>query len=53
MEKQQIELILNEQRAYFNDGKTLDVGTRIKALKKLRDVIVRKEREIANALYHL
>lgn len=51
MEKQQIELILNEQRAYFNDGKTLDVGTRIKALKKLRDVIARKEREIANSLF--
>ncbi|MGN1077400.1 MAG: aldehyde dehydrogenase [Candidatus Gallimonas sp.] len=43
--------ILERQRAFFQSGKTLPVRFRIGMLKKLRDCIKRREKQIAAALY--
>lgn len=43
--------LLEDQRALFRSGATLDVETRISALKALRDAILLHEEEINDALY--
>lgn len=45
-----IEEIVNEQRAYFKSGKTLDVKTRLFHLKNLKAAIKAHESEINSAL---
>ena len=50
MTESEIRNLLEHQRAYFASGETLDVKNRIEALKKLKDCIVRHEKEIGAAL---
>ena len=45
-----IESIIETQRKYFDDGKTLDVRTRLSYLKALKKAIVANESKIAAAL---
>lgn len=45
-----IEAILNKQRAFFMSQKTKNVNFRIEQLKKLREIIKQKENEICKAL---
>ncbi len=46
----EIRNLLERQRAYFASGETLDIKKRLEALKKLKDCIVRHEKEIGTAL---
>ena len=46
----EIRNLLERQRAYFASGETLDIKNRLEALKKLKDCIVRHEKEIGTAL---
>lgn len=46
-----IEKLVEIQREYFLDGRTLDVEMRIDFLKKLKGAIKRHEEDLANALY--
>ena len=50
MEQQQISALVNEQRAYFESGKTLCVCRRKEALKKLYAAIVSREKQLTDAL---
>lgn len=45
-----IELIFNEQRKFFNYGKSKDINFRIKELKRLKKIIKENEEEILQAL---
>ncbi len=45
-----IELIFNEQRKFFNYGKSKDINFRIKKLKRLKKIIKENEEEILQAL---
>ncbi len=51
MEREEIKLALDNQRKYFQTGRTFDVGFRIKTLKKLRSLIIQYEPEIKGALW--
>ena len=51
MTEQQIDLLLEKQRAYFASGATLNVEKRIDALRRLRSVIKKYQTEIAEALH--
>ncbi len=51
MEKKKITALVNEQRAYFKTGATLDIKFRIDNLKKLKEAIRKYEGEIAKALF--
>jgi aldehyde dehydrogenase (NAD+) len=51
MEKEEIILIIDEQRKFFKSGKTGDVKYRIEILKKLRSLIILHEKDIADALW--
>ena len=46
----EIKNLLEHQRAYFASGETLDVKMRVEALKKLKNCIVRHEKEIGAAI---
>lgn len=46
-----IENLVKKQREYFKSGKTLDVNMRVEYLKKLKAVIKRDQKKVANALY--
>ncbi len=50
MESEEINKILEGQKRFFAEGKTLDVRYRLEVLKKLRKLIIKNEREIINAL---
>lgn len=50
MNEQEIKNILSSQRKYFSTGSTLNVNTRIAALIKLKDSIIKHETEIQEAL---
>ncbi len=50
MNQQQIEQLVRAQRAYFATGATLDIDTRIAALKKLQRALRENEAAIASAL---
>ncbi len=51
MEKEEIRLILENQRKFFATGKTRDIGYRLETLKKLRSLIFQHEQEIVDALW--
>jgi aldehyde dehydrogenase (NAD+) len=51
MEKKEIQLALENQRKFFESGKTFDIGYRIEILKKLRSLIIQHEQEIRDALW--
>lgn len=51
MEKEEIHLMLENQRKFFNEGKTLDINFRIEILKKLRRLVVEHDEEIKKALW--
>ena len=42
--------IVAKQRDFFNEGKTLDVEYRLKALRRLRNVVIKYEDELKEAL---
>ena len=46
-----LDLVLEKQKEYFNSGVTLDVNFRIEMLKKLYKAIKDNEKEIEEALY--
>lgn len=50
MNQQEIQSIIQTQRAFFDSGATLPVDSRIQALKKLQSCILRYEEEIGEAL---
>jgi len=50
MEKEDIGLILESQRKYFDSGKTLDINSRLENLKKLRSLILSHEDDLIAAL---
>ena len=50
MNQQEIQSIIQTQRAFFDSGATLPVDSRIQALKKLQACILRYEEEIGEAL---
>ena len=50
MEKEEIGLILESQRKYFDSGKTLDINFRLENLKKLRSLILSHEDDLIAAL---
>ena len=50
MTREEIALIVEKQRSYFQTGATLPVEFRIDALKKLQQLIITHEAEIAEAL---
>ena len=50
MTKEQIAEIVRKQQTYFSTGETLEVNTRIAALKKLRQAVKDNEEIIAKAL---
>ena len=50
MTREEIISIVAKQRAFFDTGKTLDVGFRIEMLKKLKGDIASREEKIGNAL---
>jgi aldehyde dehydrogenase (NAD+) len=51
MEKEEISLILENQKKFFASGKTLDISYRLETLKKLRSLIIQNEKEIKDALW--
>jgi len=51
MEKEKIQLIIDEQIKFFRTGKTLDVKYRLEILKKLRSLIIFHERDIVDSLW--
>ena len=50
MTEADIKVITGKQKAFFDTGYTLDVANRIKALKKLKEVIIKYEHELCLAL---
>jgi len=52
MEKEEIQLILDNQRRFFAGGKTLVLKYRLEMLKKLRKLVIQNEPEIKNALWN-
>ncbi len=50
MTKEQISAIVDTQRKYFDTHETLNIKTRIQALKALKDAIKSKESDITNAI---
>jgi len=51
MEREEIRLIIENQRKFFATGKTFDVSYRLEVLKKLRSLIILQEQEIVDALW--
>ena len=51
MEKEEIQLVLDNQRKFFASGKTLDIRYRLEMLKKLRTLVIRHEPDIKKALW--
>ncbi len=50
MGKEEIGLILEDQRKFFASGKTLDINFRLETLKKLKSLILSHEEELSDAL---
>ena len=50
MGKEEIGLILEDQKKFFASGRTLDVNYRLENLKKLRSLILSHEEELCDAL---
>jgi aldehyde dehydrogenase (NAD+) len=51
MEKEEISLIIEKQREFFANGKTLEINFRLEILKKLRTLIILHEKDIVDALW--
>lgn len=51
MEKEKIELILENQKKFFATGRTKDIVFRLDTLKKLRALIIKHDQEIRDALW--
>jgi aldehyde dehydrogenase (NAD+) len=51
MEKEEIGLILENQKKFFISGKTLDLRYRLETLKKLRKLIIEHSQNIKDALW--
>ena len=51
MEKKQTEQILNSQRRFFEEGNTLDVNERLKALKRLYEHLRKRQADMEEALF--
>lgn len=51
MEKEEIQLVLDNQRKFFATGKTLDIRYRLEILKKLRTLVILHELDIKKALW--
>jgi aldehyde dehydrogenase (NAD+) len=51
MDREEIGLILENQRKFFATGKTLDIGYRTEILKKLRSLIIEYKPEIIESLW--
>jgi aldehyde dehydrogenase (NAD+) len=51
MEKEEIQLIIENQRKFYKTGKTIDIKFRIEILKKLRSLIIFHEKDIIDALW--
>lgn len=51
MEKEEIQLVLDNQRKFFATGKTLDIRYRLEILKKLRTLVILHEPDIKKALW--
>ena len=43
--------LLEKQREFFAEGKTKNIGFRIEQLKKLRQVVIEKHKDIEASLY--
>lgn len=50
MRQEEIDKIIEEQRKFFDSGRTLDIRFRIKALRDLKKTVLRYEKEINSAL---
>ena len=50
MNEAQIQTLVDKQRKFFYEGKTLDISYRIQALKKLKSCILQNEQAIAKAI---
>ena len=50
MNKEELDLLINNQRAYFKAGKTLDINTRKAKLKLLKKSIKDNEKDLLEAL---
>ena len=50
MNQTQIQTLVDKQRKFFYEGKTLDISYRIQALKKLKACISQNEEAIARAI---
>ena len=50
MTEQEIQLLIQKQREYFNSGQTLSIDFRLEALAKLKQSILFHEQEITEAL---
>lgn len=50
MQQQEIIDLVEKQRIFFGSGKTKDVNYRIKQLKKLKNLIITKEKDIVEAV---
>ena len=51
MDKKEIGLILENQKIFFESGKTLDINYRLENLKKLRKLITEHSQDIKDALW--
>jgi len=51
MEKEEIQLVLDNQRKFFATRKTLDIRYRLEILKKLRTLVILHELDIKKALW--
>jgi len=51
MEKEELQLILDNQKKFFSEGKTLDIRYRLENLKKLRKLVIQHEQDIKSALW--
>ena len=51
LNRSNLDIIISEQRNFFNSGKTKDVNFRISQLKLLSSILVKYEKEILSAVY--
>jgi aldehyde dehydrogenase (NAD+) len=50
--EEQIQTVLENQRRFFAEGKTLDIGYRLQILKKLRKLVIQHEQDLKDALWN-
>ena len=51
MEREEIRLILDNQKRFFETGKSLDIRFRINVLKRIKSLITKHEQDIKDALW--